>query len=153
MKVDLRLSRSIDFIFQADNIVELLNQWIPSNTTTNLDLFLSKLKNENEYSPFGEQILSYELEDEKSTFYSINRVNQHFCDDQKFVEWYSRFETFLVFYIDAVSKIDKDDPNWIIYLLYQQYQNDNGQTFYAPIGFITVYFYYAYLDKKRARIR
>ncbi|CAF4939706.1 unnamed protein product, partial [Rotaria sp. Silwood2] len=39
-----------------------------------------------------------------------------------------------------------------IYFLYQQYQNDNGQTCYAPIGFIPVYLYYAYPDKKRPRI-
>ena len=90
-------------------------------------LFLSKLKSENEYSPVGEQILSYELKGEKSTSYLINRVNQNFCDDKKFVELYSRLETFLVFFIDAASTIDKDDPNWIIYLLYQQYQNDNNQ--------------------------
>jgi histone acetyltransferase 1 len=139
--------------FQADDIVESLNQWIPSTTTTNLDLFLSKLKTENEYSPFGEQILTYELKGEKSTSYFVNRVNPNFCDDQKFVEWYSRLETFLVFFIDAASTIDKDDPKWIIYLLYQQYQNDYGQICYAPIGFITVYLYYAYPDKKRPRIR
>jgi histone acetyltransferase 1 len=144
---------SIDFYFKSDDTVEALNQWIPSTTTTNLDLFLSKLKNENEYSPFGEQILTYEFKGEKSTSYLIHRVNQNFCDDKKFVEWYSRLETFLVFYIDAASRIDKDDPNWIIYLLYQQYQNDNGQICYAPIGFITVYLYYAYPDKKRPRIR
>jgi histone acetyltransferase 1 len=59
----------------------------------------------------------------------------------------------LVFFIDAASTIDKDDPNWIIYLLYQQYKNADGQICYAPIGFITVYLYYAYPDKKRPRIR
>ncbi len=37
--------------------------------------------------------------------------------------------------------------------MYQQYQNKDGQTFYALIEFITVYLYYAYLDKKRPRIR
>ncbi|CAF5064537.1 unnamed protein product, partial [Rotaria socialis] len=93
-----------------------------------------KLKNENEYLPFGEQILTYELKGEKKSLsYSINRVNQNFCDNKKFVEWYSRLEIFLVFFIDAASTIDKDDPNWVIYLLYQQYQNDNGQICYAPI--------------------
>lgn len=138
--------------FQADNIVECLNEWIPSNTTTNLDTFLSKLKSENEYSPYGEQIHSYEIKGEKSISYVIHRVNSNFCDDQKFVEWYSRLETFLVFFIDAASTIDKDDPNWIIYLLYQQFTNDLGQICYAPIGFITVYMYYAYPDKKRPRI-
>ncbi|CAF0846597.1 unnamed protein product [Rotaria sordida] len=138
--------------FKADDLVESLNQWIPLTTTTNLDLFLSKLKNEHEYIPFGEQILTYQLKEEKSFSYLINRVNQNFCDDKKFLEWYSRLETFLVFFIDAASKIDKDDSNWIIYLLYQQYQNDNGQICYAPIGFITVYLYYSYPDKKRPRI-
>ncbi|CAF3463461.1 unnamed protein product [Rotaria socialis] len=71
---------------EADDLIESLNQWIPSTTTTttttNLDLFLSKLKNENEYAPFGEQILSCELNGEKSTSYLINRVNQNFCDDK-----------------------------------------------------------------------
>ncbi|CAF3263628.1 unnamed protein product, partial [Rotaria sp. Silwood2] len=138
---------------KADDLIESLNQWISSSSTTkNLDLFLSKLKNENEYLTFGEQILTYELKGEKSLSYLINRVNQNFSDDKKFVEWYSRLETFLVFFIDAASTIDKDDPNWIIYLLYQKYQNDYGQTCYAPIGFITVYLYYAYPDKKRPRI-
>ncbi|CAM4791465.1 unnamed protein product [Rotaria magnacalcarata] len=121
--------------FKADDLVESLNQWIPLSTTTNLDLFLSKLKNENEYLPFGEQILTYELQGEKKSLsYSINRVNQNFCDDKKFVERYSH------------------DPNWVIYLLYQQYQNDNGQICYAPIGFITVYLYYAYPEKRRPRV-
>jgi len=34
------------------------------STTTHFDSFSSKLKNENEYSPLGEQILSYELKGE-----------------------------------------------------------------------------------------
>lgn len=130
-----------------------MNEWLPSTTITNLDQFLSKLKTENEYQPFGEQVLTYELKNEKSKSYLIQRVNENFADNQKFVEWYSRLETFLVFYVDAASRIDKEDSNWIIYLLYQQYQNDNGQTCYAPIGFITVYLYYAYPDKKRPRVR
>ena len=141
------------FCFKADDIIEALNQWIPSTTTTNLDLFLSKLKTENEYLPFGEQISAYELNEGKPSSYIINRVHQNFCDDKKFIEWYSRLETFLVFFIDAASTIDKDDSNWIIYLLYEQYQNDNSQKCYAPIGFVTVYLYYAYPDKKRPRIR
>ncbi|CAF1494477.1 unnamed protein product, partial [Rotaria magnacalcarata] len=65
------------------------------------------------------------LNGEKSTSYLINRVNQNFCDDKKFIEWYSRLETFLVFFIDAASRIAKDDPNWVIYLLHQQYKNDS----------------------------
>ncbi|CAF4443071.1 unnamed protein product [Rotaria socialis] len=82
----MTLTGKIESNDQADDLIESLNQWIPSTTTTttttNLDLFLSKLKNENEYAPFGEQILSCELNGEKSTSYLINRVNQNFCDDK-----------------------------------------------------------------------
>ncbi|CAF4837857.1 unnamed protein product, partial [Rotaria socialis] len=102
--------------FKVDDLIESLNQWIQSTTTTHLDLFLSKLKNENEYAPFGEQILSYELNGEKSTAYLINRVNQKICDDK-----------------NSLSDI-------------------HCQIYYAPIGYSTVYFYYAYPNKKRPRI-
>ena len=120
---------------------------------SNLDSFLLKLKHQSEWSTFGEQIFSYEVKTEKSSRYAIHRVNEHFGDDDKFVQWYSRLETFLVFFIDAASAIDKDDPNWLIYLLYEQSRNDQGQTCYSPIGLITVYLYYAYPEKKRPRIR
>jgi hypothetical protein len=76
-----------------------------------------------------------------------------FGDDRQFVQWYCRLETFLVFYIDAALPIDKDDANWIVYLLYEKFDNEQQQTCYAPIGFITVYLYYAYPEKKRPRIR
>jgi hypothetical protein len=130
-----------------------LDQWLPSTKTTSLSLFLWKLEAEHEYTPFGEQILTYELKEENRTPYLIHRVNQHFCDDKKFLEWYCRLETFLVFFINNASIINKTDPNWIIYLLYQQYKNDNGQICYAPIGFTKVYLYHALPDKKRPRIR
>ncbi|CAM4973884.1 unnamed protein product [Rotaria socialis] len=97
--------------FKVDDLIESLNQWIQSTTTTHLDLFLSKLKNENEYAPFGEQILSYELNGEKSTAYLINRVNQKICDDK-----------------NSLSDI------------------------HVLKHFFTVYFYYAYPNKKRPRI-
>jgi len=126
---------------------------MPSTTTTNLDLFLLKLKSEHEYATFGEQISLYELKRQESSRYAIHRINPNFGIDQNFVEWYSRLQTFLVFFIDAASTIDTDDPNWMIYLLYQQYRNIDGQICYAPIGFITVYLYYAYPNKKRPRIR
>jgi histone acetyltransferase 1 len=115
--------------------------------------FLTKLNLENEYLPFGERLSNYKLKGEESSLYLIYRINQDSFLNSKFIEWYSRLEVFLVFFLNAVSTINKEDPNWIIYLLYRQYQNNNDQTFYSPIGFITVYLYYSYPDKKRPRIR
>jgi hypothetical protein len=56
------------------------------STTTHFDSFSSNEKMKNEYSPFGEQILSYELKGEKSTSYLLNRVNRNLYDHKKFVE-------------------------------------------------------------------
>ena len=126
-----------------------MKQWIPTTTSTNLDSFLQKLKNEKEFLPFGEQIDTYRL---KTTNYQINRVDGNLSDHPRFIEWYSRLETFLVFYIDAASTIDKDDSNWLIYLLYEEYLNEDKDKCFAPIGFVTVYLYYAYPEKKRPRI-
>lgn len=64
-----------------------MDQWLPSTKTTSLSLFLWKLETEREYTPFGEQILTYELKEENRTLYLIHRVNQHFCDDKKCLEW------------------------------------------------------------------
>jgi histone acetyltransferase 1 len=62
-------------------------------------------------------------------------------------------ELFLIFFLNAASTINKEDPNWIIYLLYQQSKNYNGEICYTPIGFTKVYLFYAHPNKKRARIR
>jgi hypothetical protein len=51
-----------------------LDQWLPSTKTTSLSLFLWKLETEREYTPFGEQILTYELKEENRTPYLIHRV-------------------------------------------------------------------------------
>ncbi|CAF3306065.1 unnamed protein product, partial [Rotaria sp. Silwood2] len=47
---DGKINLKSDQEFKVDDIIESLNQLIPSTTTsTNLDLFLSKLKHEHEY--------------------------------------------------------------------------------------------------------
>ncbi len=132
--------------------MQSLNQWIPS-TSENLPSFISKLEKENEYLPFGKQLLRFISKGEGSSPYFFYRVNENVFLNSKFVEWYSRLETFLAFFLNTTSTFNKEDPNWIIYLLYQQYLNDHKQICYAPIGFITLYLHYAHLEKKRAKIQ
>ncbi len=142
------------FYFKLDGIIASLNQWLPSSTTTNLDSFVTKIKNENEYSPFGEEILKYQWKGEESSPYFIYRINQqNLCNNSKFFDWYARLKTFLVFFIDIVSSIFENDSDWISYIIYKQYQNDTDNACYAPIGFTTIYLCYAFPDKKWPRIR
>lgn len=120
----------------------------------NLDQFLLKLKDEKRFERFGEEIFRYSLKNGNETKnYSINYVSNELIDNEEFRQWYIRFETFLVFYVDAASRIDKEDSNWRIYLLYEEYFNQTNDICFAPIGFITLYLYYAYPDQQRPRIR
>jgi len=113
---------------------------------------LAKLKNQSAILPFGDQLVSYSNK-ENNRHFSIYRVNSTMGDDKDLVSWHNRLQTFLVFFVDAASPIDIEDPNWTIYLLYEQYKDPKtGQQCYAIVGYITVYLYYAYPDKKRPRI-
>ncbi|CAF3343731.1 unnamed protein product [Rotaria sp. Silwood1] len=149
---DEKINPKSDQQLEPDVIIASLNQWLPSTTTTtNLELFLSKLKTEYKYLPFGEQLLGYELAGHESYF--IHRINlQNLPSDSKFFGWYYHLQTFLMFFIDIVPSINKNNLNSIVYIIYQQYKNDNGQISYTPIGFTTVYLYYAYPDKNRPQI-
>ncbi|CAF4190487.1 unnamed protein product [Rotaria sp. Silwood2] len=150
---DEKINQEQNQELQTDDISQLLINWIPSSiTTTSLDLFLSKIKYENEYLPFGKQLFNYKLKGEESSPYFIYCINQNYFNNSRFIEWFSGFETFVKFFINSESTINNKDFKMIIYLLYQQYQNNNKQICYTPIGFSTLHLYYAYPDKKRPRI-
>ncbi|CAF1035865.1 unnamed protein product [Rotaria magnacalcarata] len=73
-------------------------------------------------------------------------------NNSKFFDWYNRLQTFLMFFIDIVPSTNKSNLKWIVYIVYQQYKNDNSQISYTPIGFTKVYLYYVYPDKTRPQI-
>ncbi len=50
-----------------------------------------------------------------------------------------------MFYIDAASYIDSDDPNWTWFLAYKKEEGNS----YSAAGFITVYQYYGYPEHVR----
>lgn len=111
-----------------------------------------KLNTEYVYSPFGEQLLNYELIGHEFA-YSVHRVNQqNLPSNSKFFDWYHHLQTFLMFFIDIVPSINKRNLNRIVYIIYQQYKDDNSRISYAAIGFTTVYLYYVYPDKTRPQI-
>ncbi|CAF2039643.1 unnamed protein product [Rotaria magnacalcarata] len=144
--------RNNDIDFRPKYTPQIFVQKLSSTMTTNLGLFLSKLKAEYEYSPFGEQLLGYELTEHESSYF-IHRINQqNLPSNSKFFDWYNRLQTFLMFFIDIVPSTNKSNLKWIVYIVYQQYKNDNSQISYTPIGFTKVYLYYVYPDKTRPQI-
>ena len=110
------------------------------------------MKSNSEFLPFSEQPLSDKLQEEPSPYFIYRMNQQNLYSNSKFFDWYTRLRIFLVFFINIASSVDNNDSNWIAYILYQQYENDNGNICYAPIGSTTVYLHHAYPDKKRPRI-
>ncbi|CAM2723299.1 unnamed protein product [Rotaria socialis] len=72
---DEKINPTSDQQLTPDVIIASLSQRLSSTITTNLELFLLKIKAEYEYSPFGEQLLGYELTGHESSYF-IHRINQ-----------------------------------------------------------------------------
>lgn len=69
-------------------------------------------------------------------------------DDDEYTELHQRMETLIVWFIDAASYIDTTDKKWKIFVMYEKVNED----VYYPVGFATVYEYFAYPDRRRYRI-
>ncbi len=69
-----------------------------------------------------------------------------------FIDYHKRLQPWIMFYIDAASYIDSDDPNWLYFVLYERHPSESGPTSYSVAGFITVYQYYGYPQNVRPRV-
>jgi len=135
--------------------------------TRNLNVFRSeKLVQDLEFRPFGTKINEYTRESIKNETrytgkYEIYKVDSSMpeFESQKFIDYISRVQTILVYFIETSNFLDTEDTQWTHYLLYEKNKNQssissssNSQFRYATIGYLSVYNYYAYPDKTRSRI-
>ncbi|ESO13193.1 hypothetical protein HELRODRAFT_184879 [Helobdella robusta] len=140
---------------QADDIVNLLDEKLEPGYFTSLDAFTSALQKDEEFVPFGELIHQYNVNKSgdpasSSTTYEIRYISEM---APKFEAFHARIQPFLLFFIDAASYIDVDDPKWSFYVIYEKYNSlRTGDPIHSFVGYMTVYNYYAYPDKIRPRI-
>lgn len=115
--------------------------------TRNLDKFCAdKLPQDLAFRPFGDKIYEYNRNSQLFEIYKLEFTDET-CISKKFHEYMERVQTMLIYYIETSCFIDTEDPQWSYYMLYEKRQNR-----YVTVGCVTVYNYYAYPDKKRARI-
>lgn len=65
--------------------------------------------------------------------------------------FHQRMETLIVWYIDAANFIDIQDSKWRFYILYEKVKNNDAEIYY-PVGYSTIYEYFAFPDNHRYRI-
>lgn len=84
---------------------------------TNIDEFLTKLDKEESFTPFGEKVVSWEIEEENN----VRRTFEVYeCNTQTsgFLAYHARLQTFLLWFVDAASYIDTSDPQWLFFIVW-----------------------------------
>lgn len=84
---------------------------------TNIDEFLSKLDKEESFVPFGEKIFSWDIEEENN---KTSTFEVYECDVKTpgFLAFHARLQTFLLWFVDAASYIDINDPQWKFFVMW-----------------------------------
>ncbi|KAH8294858.1 hypothetical protein KR018_003757 [Drosophila ironensis] len=137
---------------KADDVVSTIAQSLPDGCYfINMDEFLKTLDKADKFQPCGEKVNEYtrRSEDGSERFFEIYQ-----CDykNSAFLKFFARLQTFILWFVDAASYIDTDDPQWCFFVCYEKYKNNDGQWQFATAGYTTVYEYYAYPQNKRPRI-
>ncbi|XP_052065182.1 histone acetyltransferase type B catalytic subunit-like [Mytilus californianus] len=134
---------------EPDNVMETVAKEIPPGFVTNKDEFTRLLPKDASFKPYGEMLHSYKVS--KGNDLRNFEIYHTDIETPGFREYHERLQTFILFFIDGASVIDVDDSRWHFYLLFEKYKvNENPM--HAIAGYMTVYNYYAYPEKKRPRV-
>ncbi|KAJ1674792.1 histone acetyltransferase 1, partial [Spiromyces aspiralis] len=101
-----------------------------------------------EFRPMGSKIHEYRLEDSSG---SVFEVYENSFSSEKFKQFHSRMQPFILFFIEGGTFIDTDDERWRVYTLFEKWDFE-GSTGYSFIGYLTMYRFFHWPDKLRARI-
>ncbi|XP_060534183.1 histone acetyltransferase type B catalytic subunit [Cylas formicarius] len=157
--VDIKTSRKVkNNNIKADNILDTLGKWLPTNFTVSPEVFSEWYSIEDHEKMYGNVLEKFQDQERMHRFGMENvlatyKITENEIVDPSFKEFHSRFETFIVWFIDAASFIDLDDDKWLIYYVYEEFEHPvSKKTIRSPIGFCTVYRFFAYPNGIRARI-
>jgi histone acetyltransferase 1 len=94
----------------ADNVVDILGEYLPKPYFTNHDEFIDAVKSDAEtFQPLGEKISEYTQGEEQFEIYKSS------FSSAKFREYHSRLQVFVLLFIEGSSYIEDDDEKWEIY--------------------------------------
>lgn len=128
-----------------DSVLKNIAEQIPEGYHSNLEEFLKKLPEQDNFTPMGEKVCSYFVEDIEYEVYHGT------IETPRLKKYHERLQTFILWYIDAASFIDTDDEKWNFYFLFEK-KKGALNPIYSIAGYMTVYHYYAYPNKFRPRI-
>lgn len=102
---------------KADDVTAKVSELLTTGCYyTNIDEFLSKLSKEDQFKPFGEMVDRLEVEAENGSKKRIFEFYKCSVTTPGFVAFHARLQTFIMWFVDAGSYIDSDDPQWSFYV-------------------------------------
>lgn len=141
---------------EADDVLKLICSKYETNVFYNLNEFSLTLAKEKSFTPYGKLENEFEIDASLDGCQSKKRhffIYKAHSSDPGFVAYHERMQTFLLWFIEAVSYIDIDDDRWDFFVLYERISLDNSNEFqYCFVGYSTIYRYYAYPNNVRPRI-
>uniref|UniRef100_A0A1A9VNB3 Histone acetyltransferase type B catalytic subunit n=1 Tax=Glossina austeni TaxID=7395 RepID=A0A1A9VNB3_GLOAU len=155
--LDVKYEEKVDdlpnSVLKADNVIATIAEKLPDGCYfVNMDEFLKTLDKADIFKPFGEKLaehVHFNPNNNEERIFEIYHCNYR---QTPFLKFFSRLQTFVLWFIDAASYIDVDDAQWAFFLCYEKYKTDNGDWLYAVVGYTTVYEYYAYPQHIRPRV-
>ncbi|CAH0559685.1 unnamed protein product [Brassicogethes aeneus] len=157
--VDLKSSGKIKKdLYEADDIIKALDGWLPENYSVDKKDFLKQIESEEHDKIYGEILGEFKDTQEVPNFPDKNinatyKIAMMDLKDPNFIELHKNFETLIVWFIDAANFIDLEDDKWMIFYVYEEFNHpDTKKLMRSPVGFCTLYKFFHYPDKIRARI-
>ncbi|XP_031336086.1 histone acetyltransferase type B catalytic subunit-like isoform X2 [Photinus pyralis] len=136
-----------------DDILAKLSPWLPDDYKTNINDFMVKLYTERRFQMFGavvERVQIYNPTDEASYKYIFTCPAN---DDPLFKQFHVRFQRMTVWFFKEIKLDNVQDPNWIYLYVYEERKNKMKEVeSLNPVGFISIYKYFHYPNRVRARI-
>lgn len=152
----------------ADDVIEALRAHFGEEMITDEKTFLETLEADKDArvpAGGGEVVAVSEaaarLGNEKK---AVDVIRAFRLSDAAVYPWHARFEPLILFFIDGASAVDSEDDNWTLlcatrHVYENQAERDaivsgasDGNHGWSTAAFATIYEFFQYPDKKRARL-
>ncbi|KAI7907161.1 acyl-CoA N-acyltransferase [Cokeromyces recurvatus] len=127
-------SSSINEPVAADDLLKTLDPYLPQHYLTNYNNFIDAVIDDyTAFKPLGEKIQEYSQENNDGSveYFEIYKSN---FSNEKFREYHSRMQLFVLLFIEGSSYIEDDDDKWEIYTTFKR-EKINDSYAYHFVGY------------------
>ncbi|KAJ2570515.1 histone acetyltransferase 1 [Coemansia sp. RSA 1807] len=136
---------------KADDIDTPMRQILADSVCATQSEFAQQVVRDTRvFRPSGRKVHEYAGRSSQTEQLRYEIYSSSFNDTES-AKYHERIQAFVLFFIEGAQFIDTSDERWHVYTVFERLDM-NGQTSYSLVGFSTVYNFYCWPDRKRARI-